>query len=102
MRNFRAAKTGVEVSVGESVRVMPELQEILRAARRFGGSMRTATVVFVALWCVMAAGDMWVRASQAGHSLLEGLPVLLPMILLPAMVAPLVRWTFLRSRVEPR
>lgn len=67
----------------------------LGAARVLGRSMRTATIVFVAIWCVIAAGNMWVGVFRAGYSFREELPIFLLIFLLPSIVALLVRGKFL-------
>jgi hypothetical protein len=67
----------------------------LGVARLLGGSMKTATITFVALWFAIAAANMWVGVSQAGYSFREELPIFLLIFLLPAVVALLVRWKFL-------
>ena len=58
-------------------------------------SMTTATTVFVALWFVAAASNMWIGVSQAGYSFQEELPIFLLIFLLPAAVAVFVKWKFL-------
>jgi len=58
-------------------------------------SMTTATTVFVALWFVAAAANMWIGVSQAGYSFKEELPIFLLIFLLPAAVAVFVKWKFL-------
>jgi len=67
----------------------------LGAARLLGRSMRTATIAFVAIWCVIAAGNMWVGVYQAGYSFREELPIFLLIFLPPSIVALLVKWKFL-------
>ena len=69
---------------------------IIGVARLFGGksalSSWTATVVFAALWFVLAAVNMWIGVSQAGYSFAEELPIFLLIFLLPVAVAVLVKW----------
>jgi hypothetical protein len=67
----------------------------LGAARLLGRSTRTATIVFVAIWCAIAAGNLWVGVSRAGYSFQEELPIFLLIFLLPSSVALLVKWKFL-------
>ena len=67
----------------------------LGAASLLGRSTRTATIAFVAIWCVIAAGNMWVGVFRAGYSFRDELPIFLLIFLLPGIVALLVKWKFL-------
>lgn len=58
-------------------------------------SMTAATVVFVVIWFVAAAANMWIGVAQAGYSFQEELPIFLLIFLLPAAVAMLAKWKFL-------
>jgi len=58
-------------------------------------SMTAATVVFVAIWFVAAALNMWIGISHAGYSFQEELPIFLLTFLLPAVVAVFVNWKVL-------
>jgi len=58
-------------------------------------SMTTATVVFVVMWFVAAAANMWIGVSQAGYSFQEELPIFLLIFLLPSVVAIFAKWKFL-------
>ena len=60
-----------------------------------GSSMTAATAVFVAIWFVAAALNMWIGVSRAGYSFQEELPIFLLIFLLPAVVAVFVNWKFL-------
>jgi predicted permease len=53
-----------------------------------------ATVVYVALWLVIAAFNLWTGVAKAGYSFAEELPVFALIFLVPAAVAILVRWRF--------
>jgi hypothetical protein len=68
-------------------------------ARLLGGSSAlstwTATIVFSAIWFVVAAANMWVGVSQAGYSFCEKLPIFLLIFLLPVDVAVFVKWKVL-------
>ena len=57
--------------------------------------MTAATVVFVAIWFVAAALNMWIGISHAGYSFQEELPIFLLTFLLPAVVAVFVNWKVL-------
>ncbi len=54
-----------------------------------------STVAFVALWFVIAAGNMWVGVAKAGYSLGEELPIFLVIFGLPAAVAVVLKWKVL-------
>lgn len=71
----------------------------LGVAKWLGGTgppaMTTATIVFVILWFLAAAANMWVGVYRAGYSFLDELPIFLVIYLLPAAVAMLVNWKIL-------
>jgi len=54
-----------------------------------------ATVIFVALWLVIAAANMWVGVAKAGYSLTEELPIFLLIFAVPAVVAIFLKWRVL-------
>ena len=58
-------------------------------------SMRLGTIVFLVVWLVVAAGNMWVGVSRAGYSVAEEFPIFLLIFGLPAAVSVLVDWKFL-------
>ncbi len=53
-----------------------------------------AVWVFIGLWLVVAAGNMWVGVSQAGYGVMEELPIFLLIFGLPTLVALAVKWKF--------
>jgi hypothetical protein len=61
----------------------------------YPGATTVATVLFVALWLVIAGANMWVGVAKAGYSVAEELPILALIFGVPAAVAVLVRWKFL-------
>lgn len=67
----------------------------LGVARLLAGSMMSATIAFVLLWFLVAAGNMWIGISQAGYTFREEFPIFLLIFLVPVTVAVLVRWKFL-------
>ena len=67
----------------------------LGVAKLFGGSTKTATVVFAGLWFAAAVINMWIGVSQAGYSFIEELPVFILIFSLPVAAALLVKWKFL-------
>lgn len=58
-------------------------------------SMTTATVVFVVLWFIAAALNLWMGVTRAGYSFGEELPIFLLIFLLPAAAAAVAKWKFL-------
>ena len=66
------------------------------AARRFGAGagvpVGSAIAIFIVIWFVVAAVNMWIGVARAGYSFREELPIFLLIFLLPAAVAVLVRW----------
>ncbi|MBI3507504.1 MAG: hypothetical protein HY059_21925 [Proteobacteria bacterium] len=71
----------------------------LGAARLFAGAGQPATAaatgVFVGLWFLAAAANMWVGVTQAGYGFREELPIFLLIFGLPAAVAVVVKFRFL-------
>jgi phosphate starvation-inducible membrane PsiE len=58
-------------------------------------AMRTATLVFLVLWFLISAANMWVGVAKAGYSVTEELPIFLLLFGLPALVAIFVKWKVL-------
>ena len=54
-----------------------------------------ATAVFLALWLLAAAANMWLGVTQAGYSWREELPIFLLIFLIPSAFAVFVKWRFL-------
>jgi hypothetical protein len=64
-------------------------------ARRFGGTaapIGSAVAIFIAVWFVVAAINMWIGVARAGYSFREELPIFLVIFLVPAATAIFVRW----------
>jgi hypothetical protein len=57
-------------------------------------ALSTATGVFVALWLLAAAANLWLGVTRAGYSVREELPIFLLIFLLPAALAVFVQWKF--------
>ena len=55
----------------------------------------TAISVYVALWLVIAAFNMWTGVAKAGYSFAEELPVFALIFLIPAAAAILLKWRLL-------
>jgi hypothetical protein len=54
-----------------------------------------ATTLFLAVWLVIAAANMWIGVAKAGYSVAAELPIFALIFGVPAAVALLVRWKFL-------
>jgi len=61
----------------------------------YPGATTVATVLFLLLWLVIAAANMWVGVAKAGYSVAAELPILALIFGVPGAVAILVRWKFL-------
>ena len=59
----------------------------LLAAGSNRGRRAKAALVFVPLWLVGAAVNLWVGVSQAGYSVTEELPIFLVVFAIPAVLA---------------
>ncbi|MCI0557779.1 MAG: hypothetical protein MN733_04735 [Nitrososphaera sp.] len=59
--------------------------------------MGLTTYLFIALWFLISAGNMWMGVARAGYSIREKLPIFLLIFLLPAALALFVYWRFLRT-----
>lgn len=56
----------------------------------------TGTIaLFLVVWLVLAAANMYLGVTQAGYSVREELPIFLLVFLVPAAAALLLRWKFL-------
>lgn len=58
------------------------------------GSLWLAVKIFVPLWFIIAAVNMWIGVTQAGYSFGEELPIFLLLFGLPSVVAALIAWKF--------
>lgn len=57
-----------------------------------GARLKAGALVFVALWLVAAAVNLYVGVARAGYSFMEELPIFLLIFGVPAAVALLLRW----------
>lgn len=72
------------------------LAACLAVARIFAaGSMRSAVILFLLLWLLVAGSNMWVGVTRAGYSVSEELPIFLLIYAVPAIAALIIRWKFL-------
>jgi hypothetical protein len=61
----------------------------------FAEATRWATGIYIVLWLLVAAGNMWAGVAKAGYSVAEELPILLLIFGVPAALAILLKWKFL-------
>ncbi len=56
--------------------------------------MKFAALVFVAIWFIATAANMYVGVARAGYSFMEELPIFLFLFGVPAIAALLLRYKF--------
>jgi hypothetical protein len=66
-----------------------------RFSNNYSGATYAATLIFVALWLVIAGVNMWVGVAKAGYSVTEELPIFLLIFAVPTIVAIFVKWRIL-------
>jgi hypothetical protein len=64
-------------------------------AGQYPQAARASTWLFVALWLLIAAVNMWLGVSKAGYSVSEELPIFLLIFAVPAIAAVVVYWKVL-------
>jgi len=57
-----------------------------------GAKLKTAATVFIGLWFIAAAVNMYVGVARAGYPFMEELPIFLLIFAVPAAVAVLLRF----------
>ncbi len=66
------------------------------AGRLFGRTgtetMILGAKIFIPIWLVVAAVNMWIGVAKAGYSVVEELPIFLAIFALPAAAAGFVWW----------
>jgi hypothetical protein len=78
------------------------LAACLLAGRLVGGAGQSAAMarfalVFVGLWFVGAAINMWLGVTRAGYSVKEEIPFFFIVFLIPASVALFIWWKYSRA-----
>ncbi len=58
------------------------------------GTTATAAKIFIVIWLVAAAINMWIGVTRVGYSIAEELPIFLVIVAIPAAVAAVVWWRF--------
>ena len=51
-----------------------------------------ATILYVAVWVMIAGANMWVGVAKAGYSVAEELPIFALIFGVPAAVAIILKW----------
>jgi hypothetical protein len=54
-----------------------------------------ATVLFLVVWLLVSAANLWTGVARAGYPVVVELPIFALIFGLPAIAAVLVRWKFL-------
>ena len=54
--------------------------------------LKVAALLFVGLWFIAAAVNMYVGVARAGYSFMEELPIFLLIFAVPSIAALLLRW----------
>jgi hypothetical protein len=54
--------------------------------------LKVGALVFIGLWFLAAAVNMYVGVARAGYSFMEELPIFLLIFAVPSIVALLLRW----------
>lgn len=65
-----------------------------------GSSARSAgkaALIFIPIWFVAAAFNMWVGIAKAGYSFADEAPIFLVILAVPAVIALLVWWKLVRG-----
>ena len=63
-------------------------------ARFFGQTAALGAKIFIPLWFIAAALNMWVGVAKAGYSFMEELPIFLAIFAVPAAAAGFVWWKY--------
>jgi hypothetical protein len=63
-------------------------------AANYPAATTVATVLYIVLWLVITAFNMWTGVAKAGYSFAEELPVFALIFLVPAAAAILLKWRF--------
>ncbi len=61
----------------------------------YPGATLVATLIYVALWLVIAGANMWIGVAKAGYSVTEELPIFLLIFGLPAAAVIVLKWKVL-------
>jgi hypothetical protein len=61
----------------------------------YPGGTSVAAALFIVLWLLISAANMWVGVAKAGYTVAQELPILALIFGVPAAAALLVRWKFL-------
>ncbi len=63
-----------------------------KIAGRSNAAVATGALVFLPLWLIGAAINLWYGVSKAGYSVREELPIFLVIFVIPAVAALIVWW----------
>ena len=57
-------------------------------------SIALGAKLFIALWFIAAAANLWMGVAKAGYSFMEELPIFLVIFALPAAAAGFIWWRY--------
>jgi hypothetical protein len=66
----------------------------LAIGRFMDKSLASAALVFIPIWLVGAAINLWMGVARAGYSVGEELPFFLVVFAVPAVIAAFIWWNF--------
>jgi len=69
-----------------------QLAVFLMFGWHWGVGMALAAKVFIPVWLLVAALNMWVGVAHAGYGVKDELPILLLNFAVPAVIAALAAW----------
>jgi hypothetical protein len=64
---------------------------------RVTGHAATAVMSFIAIWLAASIVNLWIGVSRAGYTVLEELPILVPVFGVPALAAAAILWWLSRA-----
>lgn len=60
----------------------------------FPDAAYAATWIFIALWLLISAVNLWVGVTRAGYTVSDEFPIFLLIFTVPTVVAVLLKWRF--------
>lgn len=78
-----------------TIKILAGAFALLAVCVAIGGymrSLRKGALVFIPLWLVGAAINMWVGVTRAGYTYAEELPIFLVVFAIPAVAAAVLAW----------
>jgi hypothetical protein len=85
-------RTAIIIAAGLAIAAV-----FLFAGRLLGRGPETVALgakIFIPLWFIAAAINMWIGVAKAGYSFMEELPIFLVIFAVPAAVAGFIGWRY--------